>query len=166
MGSHVYSIRLATAVGTLAGRPQGSPLHLFGLCNELRGEFGGVECAPAGCHIVAVRDGISAAVEAQLIIVRWCAGIARGCDVVEGAVIVRATADLVKGGVEETKLAFALFCSLFVSKDDHGSPHGGSSRSAANGEPASARSSQSATAAVACAACRAVHRITSGRIGV
>src|SRR5579885_24251 len=139
---------------------------LFSQCHEVGGQAGGVEAAPAGCHIVALRDGVGAPVEAQFVVVGRRGRVARRRDVMEIAAVTRAGSDLVEQGVKEADYSLAVLRRLLVGQRDHCSPHGGRSRGAANGEPATAARAWQAGAARAVGADRAVDGIAGGRVGV
>src|SRR5579885_1829165 len=81
---------------------------LFSQCHADGGQAGGVEAAPAGCHIVALRDGVGAAVEAQFVVVGRRGRVARRRDVMEIAAVTRAGSDLVEQGVKEADYSLAV----------------------------------------------------------
>ncbi len=46
-------------------------LTLLTHCHQISRELRGIECAPARGHIIAIGDGIGAAIETDLVVVGW-----------------------------------------------------------------------------------------------
>src|SRR5207248_5215222 len=91
---------------------------------------------PARRHVIILRDGIGPTIEAQLIVVRGTAGIARR-DIVEITAIMRPTGDLVNRWIQEAQRPFPLLGCLLVGQRDHRRPHGSRRRGAPYRYPAS-----------------------------